>query len=133
MRLVIREYQDGIKEIEADKDLSELLNMLGIYLSAQTELLTTQIQLAKDVMRQAQPPEPHEVAIQYAINQQYPGPNPPVQQPAQKTITNPRPAQRMPKGKIPLINPYAQDGQVSYMDSDEDPGYGAPGVQWRTE
>ena len=135
MKLYSITHPNNLTEYAADEDLTQLLNMMGVYLSAQTELLTIQSRLASDVMEQTPQavhfqqqtfaPENKEdfvaedgnSGIVHKQRKQFDGVS-------GRTVTH-RP------GRTPMLNPYTEE-QVSYQREAPDTGYGQPGMEYRT-
>ena len=134
MKLYSIVHPNNITEFAADEDLSQLLNMMGVYLSAQTELLTIQSRLASDVMDQASPQVQFQ---QQAFAKE--SKNAPVEENrnndnVHKQIKRPhgssqRTVTHRPGGTV-MLNPYSEE-QISYRQEEPDMGYGQPGIEYR--
>jgi hypothetical protein len=123
--------EDRLTEVYTpDAELHDLLNMIGIYLSAQTESITLQSTLTRKVLDPTEEvPKAQQVAQNEArkttVNEPqyerrvYGGP-------PQKVVTH------KPKREV-LLNPYVDSGRISYVDPDDDLGYGEPGTEWRAD
>lgn len=119
---------DG-KELITDPNFDVLLQNLSAFLQAQTRFLVLQKTATENILasipdevqhRQPQRPQSHRDIPQGT----QPSVHPQVQQ---ARVAPPNPPRRQ---GTPLLNPFAETGQISYV-QEEDFGYGDPGIEYK--